>query len=137
MNGGKFDGGLLSLEQKQLRQFYADLLSLAVKNPALTQGGYIDLTEHNIAKGYIDDKVHAFIRFHEGEKLLIVTTYSDKSQDIRIQIPEEAARTIGLDPNESYIARDLLWREAEVGFDNTQTFALTVKPYSSYIFTMK
>jgi glycosidase len=137
MNGGKFDGGQLSLEQKQLRQFYIDLLSLAGKSPALTQGGYVDLTEHNISKGNIDNKVHAFIRFHEGERLLIVTTFNDKNQDIRIQIPEDAARTIGLDPNESYIARDLLWREAEVGFDNSLTFTLTAKPYSSYILKMK
>lgn len=137
MNGGKFDGGLLSLEQKQLRQFYADLLTLSVKNPALTQGGYIDLTAYNVGKGNIDDKVHAFVRFHEEEKLLIVNTFNDKNQDLKIQIPEDAARTIGLDPNETYIARDLLWREAEVGFDNTLTFNLTAKPYSSYIFKIK
>jgi hypothetical protein len=44
---------------------------------------------------------------------------------------------MGLDPAETYIARDLLWREAEVGLDKNFTFEIKVKPYSSYIFKIK
>jgi glycosidase len=137
MNGGKFDGGLLSLEQKQLRQFYADVLNLASKNPALTQGGYIDITTHNQRIGNFNDKVHAFLRYQDTEKLLIVTSYNDKEQMAKVQIPEKDAITIGMDPKQDYIARDLLWREVEVGFDKKLNFEIRLKPYSSFILKIK
>jgi glycosidase len=137
MNNGAFDGGLLSPEQKQLRQFYIDLLSLAGKNQAIAQGNYIDITAENIAAGNFDDKVHAFLRFHGGEKLLIVSSFNDKDQDAKIQIPANAASELGLDLNETYIARDLLFREVEVGLDKSLGFSLKLKPYSAFVFKLK
>jgi glycosidase len=137
MNGGKFDGALLSMEQKQLRQFYADVLNLAAKNPALTDGEYVDITAYNIGQNNFDNKVHAFVRFHDKEKLLIVNSFNDKDQMARIRIPEDVGSRMGLDPAEAYIARDLLWREAEVGLDKSLSFELKLKPYSSYIFKIK
>jgi glycosidase len=137
MNGGKFDGALLSMEQKQLRQFYADVLSLAAKNPALTEGEYIDITAYNISQNNFDHKVHAFVRFRDSERLLIVNSFNDKDQVVKIRIPEQAASQMNLDPTETYIARDLLWREAEVGLDKNFMFEIKLKPYSSYIFKIK
>lgn len=137
MNGGTFDGALLNPEQRQLRQFYIDVLNLAGKNPALTQGEYIDLTEHNIGNGNFDQKVHAYIRHHESERLLIVTSFNDKDQHAKVQIPEQVWSSMGMDKNETYIARDLLWREVEVGFDKSLTFELRLKPYSCFIFKIK
>jgi glycosidase len=137
MNGGKFDGALLNPEQRQLRQFYIDVLNLAGKNPALTQGEYIDITEHNIGNGNFDQKVHAFIRYHESERLLIVTSFNDKDQQAKVQIPQQVWEAMGMDKNETYIARDLLWREVEVGFDKSLTFELRLKPYSCFIFKIK
>jgi len=51
MNGGKFDGGGLSDEQKQLRQFYSDILTFAAVNPAIASGDYLDVTKFNSTKG--------------------------------------------------------------------------------------
>ena len=137
MNGGKFDGALLNPEQRQLRQFYIDVLNLAGKNPALTQGDYIDITEHNIGNGNFDQKVHAFIRHYEGERLLIVASFNEKEQQAKIQVPEPVWSSMGMDKNETYIARDLVWREVEVGFDKSLTFELRLKPYSCFIFKIK
>lgn len=137
MNGGKFNGDSLSLEQKQLRQFYSDLLNLAAKNTALTQGDYFDLTEYNMATGNFNNKVHAFLRFAGEERLLILTTFNETNQQIKVQLPPEAISRLSLNTAEAYIARDLLWREAEVGFNSDFLFELTCKPYSSYIFKIK
>jgi glycosidase len=137
MNGGKFDGALLNPEQRQLRQFYIDLLNLAGKNPALTKGEYVDITEHNVGRGNFDEKVHAYVRYHENEKLLIVASFNDKDQMAKIQIPEPIALDMGLNRNDVYIARDLVWREIEVGFDKNFTFELRLKPYSCFIFKIK
>ncbi len=137
MNGGKFNGELLSLEQKQLRQFYIDLLKLASSNPALTKGDYVDITSQNISAGNFTEKVHAFVRYHDTEKLLIVTSYNTEDAVAKIQIPKDVAEKMALDPAADYIARDMLWREAEVGFDKNLAFELKLKPYSSFIFKIK
>lgn len=137
MNGGAFDGDSLSMEQKQLRQFYSDLLNLVAKNPAITQGGYMDLTAYNIAAGNFDNRVHAFLRFAGEERLLIVNSFNAQAVPIKIQLSKDAISALGLDPEEVYIARDLLWREVEVGFTKDFSFELNCKPYSSHIFKIK
>lgn len=137
MNGGKFDGDSLSMELKQLRSFYSDLLNLSSKNPALVNGEYADLTAFNIAAGNFTDKVHAFMRFAGDERLLILTSFNAAPLPVKVQVPKDIFTRAGLDPEADYIARDLIWREAEVGFDKNLTFQLTLKPYSSFIFKIK
>jgi glycosidase len=137
VNGRRFDGALLSPEQKQLRITYGDLLNLTRKNPALVQGLYRDLTSTNNKAGNFGADVNAFVRFEGEERLLIVTSFNAVGKTIRVQLPKEIAVEMGLDLSGSYIARDLLWREVEVGFDKDFTFELTLKPYSSFIFKIK
>ena len=137
VSGGNFSGERLSMEQKQLRQTYADILTLAAKNPAITKGEYVDLTSFNQNAGNFDQKVHAYLRYSGEERLLIVTTYNSADQMIKVQIPKESVAAMGLDPSERYIARDLLFREAEVGFNSDFLFELKCKPFSSYIFKIK
>jgi hypothetical protein len=56
---------------------------------------------------------------------------------VKIQIPQDAFIEMGLDVDGLYIARDLIWREVEVGFDKNLAFNLRLKPYSSFIFKIK
>ncbi len=137
MNGGKFDGGQLSLEQKQLRQFYADVLTMARNNPAISRGEYADLTKYNVDVGNISDKVHVFLRYTQDEHLLIVNSFNATEEPAKIQIPVETIEAMGLSPEGVYIGRDMLWREIEIGFDKEFAFELNLKPYSSYIFKIK
>ena len=81
--------------------------------------------------------MHAFVRFAGEERLLILTSFNAKDQFIKVQIPKDVISKLSLDPNGAYIARDLLWREAEVGFNKDFLFELNCKPYSSYIFKIK
>lgn len=137
MNDGRFDGGKLSEEQKQLRRFYGELLNFARSSEAVGQGHYADITRFNISKGNFSDDVHAFLRFSENERLLIVNSFNEAPRDIVVQIPAELYKEMGLDAGAAYIARDMLWREIEVGFSDSLSFALKVKPYSSFIFKIK
>ncbi|MEJ1241900.1 alpha-amylase family protein [Chryseolinea sp. T2] len=137
MNHGRFNGDSLSAEQKQLRMFYSDLTTLATTNEAISSGEYADLTVHNQANGNFNDKVHAFVRYAGEERLLIVTTYSAEPLTIKVQIPQDIVTQMGLDNSSAYIARDLLWRDAEVGFSADYTFELKCKPFSSFIFKIK
>jgi glycosidase len=137
MNAGKFDGALLAPEEKQLRQFYSDLLTLAGTNQAITQGDYIDITEYNFALNHFSEEVHAFLRVYNNEKLLIITSFNNDVQHIKVQIPPAVVERLAFDAHENYIARDLLWREMEIGFDKNLAFQLQLKPYSSFIFKIK
>jgi hypothetical protein len=137
MNGGKFDGGQLTDEQKQLRGFYAELLTLASSNEAISAGQYFDITAHNIEVKNFSSQVHAFLRFNNDQRLLIINSFNEEEQQVRVQIPEEGFQRMGLDTNAIYIARDMLWRELEVGFDRDRSFSLRLKPYSCFIFKIK
>lgn len=132
MNDGKFDGGLLSDDQKKLRQFYANLLNLAQRNPALTQGEYFDITEENVQAKNFGDDVHAFIRLKDAEKLLIVSNFGSKPKSIKVNLP----KALTLDDAKIYHAKDLLWNEMEIMIGKGIA-TVELPPYGSYIFEIQ
>ena len=137
MNGGKFDGGLLSVEQKQLRQFYGDILTLAANNKAITDGDYYDLTVSNLSFGNIQADVHAFARVRDQERLVIVSNFAIKSKRIKLKLTDEVVQAFQLNEQEAYIGRDLLRSGTEIGIDKEWTFETDILPYSSFIFKIK
>lgn len=137
MNDGKFDGGKLSDEQTQLRRFYCELLSFVGSSEAIREGAYADITRFNISKRNFADDVHAFLRFSENERLLIINSFNHEPRDIVVEIPPGRFAEMRLDTAAAYIARDMLWREVEVGLTDKLSFQLTIKPYSSFIFKIK
>jgi glycosidase len=134
MNNGKFDGGQLSPEQKQLRQFYADLLNLSATNPAIAQGEYIDLTEHNVNTGNFSTTVSAYIRHSGPEKLIIVNSFNPAEEVAKIQLSKDVIDKLDLDPGVEYTGKDLLRREAEIKLTKDFIFEMKLPPFSSYIF---
>jgi glycosidase len=136
MNGGKFDGGALSDEQKQLRQFYADVLNLASNNPAIASGDYRDVTQFNAGRGDWPGLVHAFARMSGEENLLIVTNFNAAAEKATIQLPAEVVKAMRLDPGTKYIGRDLLRSGMDIGFDKFST-VIELPPYSAFIFKIK
>lgn len=136
VNGGRYDGGLLSEEQKALRQFYADILTLAKTNPAINSGEYYDLTSVNIQAHNFSGKIHAFLRTAGDEKLLIVSGFNTTLEKIKIQIPQEIAERVGLRPEAVYVMRDLLRSGTETGLNNLLV-ELDMAPFSSMILKIK
>ncbi len=137
VNGGKYDGGALSDEQKALRQFYGDLLNLARTNPAIARGAYHDITHHNLHFGNIPDKVLAFVRSEGTEKLLIIAGFNPQPITIKLQLPEHVRNQIGLTDPTQFIGRDLLRSGAEIGFDANFTCTVDVPPYGYFILKLK
>jgi hypothetical protein len=136
MNEGKFDGGTLTDEQKQLRQFYADILNLASGNPAIASGEYFDITKLNIDKGNCSPLIHAFARVSGEEKLLIVSNFNSKPEKVKLQLPEGVTKAMRLEVGVKYIGRDLLRSGTDIGFDNFYT-EIDMAPYSAFIFKIK
>ena len=137
VNGGKYDGGGLNEEQKQLRQAYSDILILATENEAIAQGEYYDLTEFNRTANNFSDKVHAFVRVSGDERLVIVSGFNSKVEHIKIQLTDEVVEKLQLKKEEAYIARDLLRSGTEVGISESYLFELDMQAYSSIILKIK
>lgn len=137
MNGGKFDGGLLSVEQKSLRQFYGDILTFASTNKAITLGTYFDLSHFNLSQGNIPTDVHVFARTYEQEHLVVLSSFSDTPRRVKVKLTEEVINAFQLTGPKNHVGRDLLRSGADIGFDDNYTFEIDILPYSAYIFKIK
>ncbi|MDO8341874.1 MAG: glycoside hydrolase family 97 catalytic domain-containing protein [Cellvibrio sp.] len=88
MNGGKFDGGLLSVKEKNLREFYRQLLNLSLQEPGFA-GEYRELHSHNrqYAQGY-DGEVFSFVRWGRQQKWIVVSNFSaTESRQFVLHLP--------------------------------------------------
>jgi len=137
VNGGKYDGGGLSDEQKVLRQTYSDILILSTENKAISQGDYLDLTEYNRWANNFSNKIHAFVRVSGDERLVIVSGFASTVEHVKIQLTDEVINKMQLKKEEAYIARDLLRSGTEVGISPTFSFELDMQPYSALILKIK
>jgi glycosidase len=102
VNGKKFDGGGLSLEQGDLRKFYAKLLAL-VNEPAFRSGDFIpfsDANKDNPAYGRLDGEtasghwLYCFLRADAatGQSYLVVVNLhpTQSMENVRVIFPKEA-----------------------------------------------
>lgn len=137
VNNKLYDGGLLSPEQKALRQFYGDLLSLSATNPAIASGDYFDLTEENVASNNITPHHVVFGRTDGTEKLIIVAGFGTKLERIKVKLTGEAIQKLGLQSDGQYIGRDLMRSGTDIGFDQQFQFEMDVPPYSVFILKIK
>jgi glycosidase len=76
MNGGKFDGEKLFQSEKELRNFYKQLLNFT-KNSTALMGDFDELQTANRNKtANFKEGIYAFVRYSDLEKLVIVTNFS-------------------------------------------------------------
>ena len=90
MNGGKFDGGQLTDAEKDLRDFYARLLTFSAENAAV-QGQYAEIHSRNrqLEDGY-NDKLFSFVRWSGDEQLIVVSNFdAAKPYNFTLEIPAD------------------------------------------------
>lgn len=82
MNGGKFDGGQLSENEKALRNYYSEVLNFTRNSPAL-MGEYLELHTFNRHENPdYTNKAFAFARWDKNQKLIVVTNF-DEFQSVK------------------------------------------------------
>lgn len=80
MNGGKFDGGALTVEEKELRDFYLRLMNFSATSRAMN-GEYAAIENDN-------GKLFSFLRWHEDERLIVISNFDrTQSYEITLKIP--------------------------------------------------
>lgn len=136
MNNNKFDGGQLTEDEKQLRDFYKRLLNFTISSSAL-MGNYQDLHGFNRehTQNY-NDKVLSFVRWSDNEKLIIISNFDDKNKaEFNLKIPKSVIKSWGLLDND-YKVQDQLYHQflqklnVKQGYGNID---ITLKPLESFI----
>ena len=107
VNGGKFDGGRLSEEQKSLRSWYRRLLEV-ITLAAFSKGEFYGLNhanKENPAFGRVGDEsasghwLYAFLRRDKasGQAFLVVANFhgSETLKGVRVHFPEDALGWLG------------------------------------------
>jgi glycosidase len=140
MNGGAFDGGKLTDEEKSLRDFYRRLLNFTIKSPAL-MGKYQEIHSFNRVNttGYYD-KCFSFARWSGDERLLVVVNFKDSiTDDYELQLPADLVKEWKLKDG-TYKLQDQLYQSAEfelVVSGGLGKVNMEVKPLESFILSLE
>ena len=140
VNGGKFDGGQLSDNEKALRNYYSEVLNFTRGSSAL-MGAYQDLHRYNRSKNpAYTDKTFAYARWDAEQKLLVVTNF-DETQSVNtvLHLSPELLKAWNLKPGNREI------QEVLFGKKNTQLrvdaqgaqIDLVLGPWESAVFEVR
>jgi glycosidase len=101
VNNHNYDGGKLSLKEKQIRDIYANILAFTNENDAVKSGKFFDLQYFNgngQSVNYNDKKIFSYLRFTEKQKLLFICNFDlEKSYSTSIFIPQGAWEMMQMD----------------------------------------
>ena len=123
-NGGKFGKDLLTKEEVELQTYYTKVLNLCNSERALSEGSFYDIMYANYDNPLMDtNRQYAFLRYTDGELLLIIANFSDDDTLSSVLIPTHAFEHLGL-PKEmtTTCAKDLL---------SGSTFTIPFAPYTN------
>ena len=140
VNNKEFDGGQLTNEEKNLRDFYKRLLNFTISSSALV-GDYQDIHLYNRehTEGY-RAKVLSFVRWSDDEKLIIVSNFDNKkSYGFELKIPKHVIEPWKL-AEKTYDVEDQLYNQfnttlivengigtIKIKLDALQSFILKIK----------
>lgn len=134
MNGGKFDGGQLNDDEKQLRLFYQQVMTFSLNHSSMT-GAYQDLHQSN----QLSDSVYAFLRFDNQELVIAAANFSQSKTDhIQLKVTEEVIQKLGI-ADGSYtlkehiegVQQQTLYVENGVGY-----FSAELKPLAAFAWVL-
>lgn len=140
MNNKQFDGGQLTDEEKNLRDFYKRLLNFTISSDALA-GHYADIHLYNRAhtENYTD-KVLSFVRWSEKEKLIVVSNFDAvNSQEFQLKIPKGVIESMGI-LDGKFMLQDELYNQfkSELTVDNgLGKFEVKLESLESFILKIK
>ncbi|MDR1584599.1 MAG: alpha-amylase family protein [Prevotellaceae bacterium] len=108
-NDGKFDGGKLSAEQRELRHFYQKLLRIVTAEKAVSDGLMYDLVYANLDNlTFNSHHEFAYFRKRDDDLILVVVNFHDKELDTGVRIPSEAFQYFDMEEGRRYKCVDLL-----------------------------
>ncbi|MDR1814527.1 MAG: alpha-amylase family protein [Tannerella sp.] len=128
-NSGAFNGGQLSAEQRQIRDYYRKIINIAVNEKAISEGSFYDLAYCNNSGNpcFPADRMMAYLRKAGDELLLILINFDDREHNVRVNIPQNAFDVMKIADNRASRVTELISGEESI-------FALTpVCPYGASV----
>ncbi len=141
VNNKKFDGGQLSSEEKDLRDFYKRLLNFTIGSSAL-MGDYQEIHYYNKENTETyDHRVFSFVRWDEGEKLIVLSNFdTEKAYHLDLKLPPEIVEKWNLEKG-VYDLKDELYgtfkSKLTINKEGVGSFKVSLQPLQSYIFNLK
>lgn len=139
MNGGKFDGGQLSQDEKDLRDFYKRLLNFSISSSAL-MGKFQEIQTINrqTTHGY-DAGIYAYTRWSDSQKLIIVTNFSwNTTSNFELKIPSDIIQKWNLKDG-TYTITDQLYHKSSVQLqvvNGEGKVQISIAPSESFIYQL-
>lgn len=113
-NGGKFDGRMLTDDEKRLQAAYRRVLTLCREEKAISHGQFFDLMYANIGGWRFNEhRQFTFLRKYGNEVLLFVINFDPVPVEVAVNIPSHAFSFLQIPQVEHYQAVDLLTGERE------------------------
>ena len=139
INMGAFDGGQLSREEKELRDFYQKLLNFTRNSQAL-MGEYREIHSHNRKHTqWYNDRVFSYVRWRDKERLIIVSNFdSHDTFGFDLGLPDEIIHAWDLHEG-VYTLADQLGESStqlNVNSESAET-RIEIKPLESFIFKLQ
>jgi glycosidase len=139
MNNGKFDGGLLTQKEKDLRDFYKRLLNFSINSSAL-MGEFEEIqTINRQSTAGFDPGIYAFTRWSEAQKLIVVTNFSCiNDSSFELKIPSDIIRKWNLKDG-IYTITDQLYKRSKARLEVVSgegKVLITVAPSESFIYQL-
>ncbi|MEN8203612.1 MAG: alpha-amylase family protein [Bacteroidota bacterium] len=139
MNEGAFDGGKLSAEEKDLRDYYKTLLNFTCSSQALT-GEYQEIHSFNRQHTeWYNDRIFSYLRWKGDERLLIVSNFDAKDGfGFELQLPKSAIHAWKLKDG-TYTLKDQLGDHSGelIVSHGKGTTRIDIKPLQSFILQLQ
>ena len=137
-NNGKWDGRLLTPQEKALHDFYRHLIRLCNREPALAKGLFYDLMPANYEHPDFDStKLFAFLRCHRKNLLLVVANFDNREQHCTIHIPAHAFSFFAIEDRGAWRLTPLLHPENEaIIFSKNHTGQLRLDALSGKLYRL-
>ena len=115
VEGGKFSGKHLTEQERQLRNYYQQVLRLCNEERAIREGQFFDVMYANYDNAMMNThRQYAFLRKAGRELIIVVSNFDDRGCHASIRIPAHAFEYLQIPTDRSsYIAKDLLTSQAE------------------------
>jgi glycosidase len=139
VNDKKFDGGQLSTEEAELRDFYKRLLNFTIESEAL-MGEYQEIHFYNKehTENY-DHRVLSYARWSENQKLIIISNFDvNQKYSLDLKIPHQIIREWDLE-NGTYNLKDVLYGSAQKFkvADGIGHIPVELGPLQSFVFEIQ
>jgi len=132
---GYFNRCRLNKEEKELALKYLQIMRIANREKAVSEGQFFDLMYVNPLSWQFNPRQQfAFIRKFEDEVLFVVVNFSGVRANVNVTIPEHAFEYLQL-PEKDVVAVDLLTGETmNVILKKNGTFPADIRPYNGRIY---